>query len=82
MSGSNQLDDSDQPRLEDLIPLSKAAEISGYTQPHIALLARRGELWASKIGGRWVTTEKAVREYLARNLRPGPKPKQDDQAEK
>ncbi len=35
-----------------------------------------GELWASKIGRNWVTTAQAVNEYLARDQRPGPKPKQ------
>ena len=67
---------NDQPGLDDLIPLSKAAEMSGLTQEHLANLIRTGELWGNKFGGRnWFTTEKAVREYLARDRRPGPKPK-------
>jgi hypothetical protein len=76
MSNKDGKDDADQPRLDELIPLSKAAKLSGLSQPHLALLARRGELWASKIGRNWVTTAQAVNEYLARNQRPGPKPKQ------
>jgi hypothetical protein len=61
---------------EDLIPLKKASEISGVTQEHLALLIRDGKLWGSKFGGRnWFTTEKAVRNYLAENRRPGPKRK-------
>ena len=64
---------SSKPGLDELISLSKAAELSGLTQPHLALLVRQGKLWGHKIGRNWVTTEKAVREYLARDRRPGPK---------
>ena len=70
----NQLGDgSDSPNLNDLIPLSQAAEISGLSQPHLALLARKGDIWATKIGRNWVTTKAALDEYLARDRRPGPK---------
>lgn len=74
MPASDREDEDYQPGLEELIPLSQAAKISGLTAPHLALLARNGELWARKIGERWVTTEKAVKAYLARDRRPGPKP--------
>ena len=68
--------DSFQPGLEKLIPLSKATEISGLTQEHLAHLIREGKLWGDKMGSPvWFTTEQAVREYLARDRRPGPKPK-------
>jgi len=67
-------DDADQPKLDELIPLSKAAEISGLSPNHLRLLVGRGELWGEKIGRNWVTTEEAVREYVARDRRPGPKP--------
>lgn len=78
MTGSTTGDSKYQPRLDELIPLSQAAELSGLSQPHLALLARRGELWATKLGRNWVTTEQAVREYLARDRRPGPKTTQDN----
>ena len=67
--------DSDyQPRLEDLISLQIAVKLSGLTRQHLALLIRQGIIWGSKLGGRdWYTTEEAVREYLARDRRPGPK---------
>ena len=68
------LGNGDQPSLNELIPLSQAAEISGLTQPHLALMIRKGKLWGQKIGRNWVTTEPAVREYLARDRKPGPKP--------
>ena len=75
MSGRITKSDS-QPRLDELIPLSKAAEISGLTQEHLTLLIRQGKLWGEKMGSPiWFTTEKAVREYLTRDRKPGPKPK-------
>ena len=64
-----------QPKLNELIPLTKAAEISGLSQSHLSLIIRKGEMWGIKIGRNWVTTEKAVREYTARDRRPGPKSK-------
>ena len=57
--------DSDQPSLEDLISLREAAELSGLSAGHLRLLASRGEIWAVKLGRNWVTTAKAVEEYLA-----------------
>ena len=65
--------DEYQPGLEDLISLSKAAEISGLSSDHLRRLAERGDLWAKKLGRNWVTTEQAVEKYLARERRPGPK---------
>ena len=65
-----------QPSLDQLISLPQAAKISGLTQQHLALLIRQGKLWGTKLGARdWFTTEQAVREYLARDRKPGPKPK-------
>ena len=75
MSSSKDEDSDNQPRLDELIPLRKAAEISGLSQGHLSLLIRENELWGVKIGRNWVTTREAVREYLARDRRPGPKPK-------
>lgn len=76
MSGSPKGKDEYQPKLDELISLHMAAEISGLTQEHIALLIRQGKLWGSKMGSPiWFTTEKAVREYLARDRKPGPKPR-------
>ena len=73
MPGSEK-DSADQPNLEELITLTKAAEISGLSHSHLRHLARTGEIWAIRIGYPWFTTEQAVREYLARDRRPGPKP--------
>ena len=66
---------SDSILLNDLISLKEAVILSGLSQPHLALLIRKGELWGTKLGGRnWFTTKTAVNEYLARDRRPGPKP--------
>ena len=73
MFGSDKKGSADKPRDGELITLPEAAEISGLTRQHLSLLIRKGELWGTKMGSRdWFTTEKVVREYMARNLRPGP----------
>jgi hypothetical protein len=59
---------------DDLITLKYASEISGLTQEHIALLIRKEKIWGGKFGGRnWFTTEKAIRNYISQNRKPGPK---------
>lgn len=73
MPSSDKRSSDDQPRLDELITLREAAKLSGLSQGHLGLLIRQGELWGKKFGRSWVTTEKAVREYLARDRRPGPK---------
>ena len=76
MPDTDKWEDSFHPSLGELIPLSKAAELSGLSQSHLTLLIRRGDAWGTKVGGRnWFTTEKAIRDYLATNPKPGPKPK-------
>ena len=67
--------DEKPPSLDELIPLRKAAEISGLSHDHLRRLIRDGKLWGKKIGWSWITTEQAVREYLARDRKPGPKTK-------
>ena len=69
------LNGADQPGLDELITLSEAAELSGLSHDHLRRLAGRGDLKAKKIGRDWLTKERAVREYLAQDRRPGPKPK-------
>jgi excisionase family DNA binding protein len=62
-----------------LISLAEAAELSGLSQGHLRLLVSRGKIWGTKIGRNWVTTETAVKEYLATERRPGPKPKDSEE---
>ncbi len=73
---ANNQQGNDQPRLDDLISLQEAAELSGFTTRHLRLLATSGEIWAKKLGRNWFTTAQTVREYLARDRKPGPKSKQ------
>lgn len=78
MPGRSKGRGADPPRLaEDLISLGEAVELSGLSPNHLRLLVGRGEIWGKKIGRNWVTTEQAVREYLARDRRPGPKPSKE-----
>jgi excisionase family DNA binding protein len=64
---------SHQPGLDELITLKEAAELSGLSYSHLRLLARKGTIWAKKMGNNWFTTAPAVNDYLARDRRPGPK---------
>ena len=57
------------------ISLAEAAELFGMSHSHLRKLAREGKIRGKRIGSYWVTTEEAVREYLAQDRRPGPKPK-------
>jgi excisionase family DNA binding protein len=63
-----------QPNLKELITLGEAARLSGFTDRHIRKLANENQLWAIKLGRNWFTTAQAVKEYLAKNRKPGPKP--------
>ena len=63
------------PDLLDLISLSQAAKISGLSPNHLRLLVRTGEVWGIKVGRNWLTTETAVKQYLASDRKPGPKTK-------
>jgi len=49
---------------EELISLSEAAAFAGMHPAHLRKLAERGDLKARKIGRNWVTTRRAVDEYL------------------
>ena len=70
-------DSDSQSGLDELITLGEAAKISSLSHDHLRRLAGRGDLKAKKIGRDWVTTKRAVREYLAQDRRPGPKPEKD-----
>ena len=75
MTDANKPQGDYSPDLDELITLSEAAEKSGLSHSHIRLLVREGEIWGKKVGNFWFTTEKAVKDYLARDIRPGRKPK-------
>ena len=75
MPDEDREDSEYQPRWYELITLQEAAKFSGLSQSHLRLLASQEEIWARKLGPNWFTTEQAVKDYLARERRPGPKPK-------
>lgn len=50
---------------EQLISLTEASAEFGISAVHLRHLAEKGKLKARKIGRNWVTTPKAVAEYLA-----------------
>lgn len=58
-----------------LISLAEAAEISGFSQGYLRRLMRERKVWGRKIGRDWLTTEKAVKDYLLTERHPGPKKK-------
>ena len=64
-----------QPNLKELITFGKAARLSGFTDRHLRKLASENQMWAVKLGRNWFTTAQAVKEYLAKNRKRGPKPK-------
>jgi len=55
------------------IPLSNAAKGTPYTQEYLSLLARKGRLDAVKISRNWMTTKKAVNEYIKNSKKSGNK---------
>jgi excisionase family DNA binding protein len=56
------------------ISVLQASEMSGLTPSYIRRLLREGVIPGQKIGRDWFTTEAAIREYIAQDRRPGPKP--------
>jgi len=64
-----------QPQLDELISINEAAELSGLSISLIRRLVGDGRIWGKKIGRNWVTTEAAIRDYMALERKPGRKPK-------
>ncbi|MBU0629045.1 MAG: Fic family protein [Nanoarchaeota archaeon] len=52
---------------EEYISLTEASKLCPYSQEYLSLLARKGTLESIKIKRNWVTTRKALGEYLKRN---------------
>jgi excisionase family DNA binding protein len=50
---------------DDLLSFREAAARTGVSASHLRLLARTGKIEAQRVGSYWVTTEAAVRAYLA-----------------
>ncbi len=65
---------------ERLISLAEAAGLSGLSHSHLRLLVRQDKIRGVKIGRDWLTTEAAVKEYLSKERRPGPKSGKNDES--
>ncbi|MDP7141667.1 MAG: Fic family protein [Candidatus Woesearchaeota archaeon] len=52
---------------DEFISLAEASRLCSYSQEYLSLLARKGKLESIKKGRNWVTTRKAVREYVDKN---------------
>lgn len=62
----------------EIISVSEAAELSGYTPQHIRLLIRQGLIAARRAGGIWLIEASSLRNYVDSNPKPGPKPDKPD----
>ena len=58
----------------ELISVTEAAHISGFTVAYIRRLIRQGKIEGVKIGRNWLTTRATIQEYLGKERHPGPKP--------
>jgi hypothetical protein len=66
-------DKNSQPNIDELISLTKAAEISGLSPSQIRLLVSKGVIWGKKLGRNWFTTVQNVENYMKLDRKPGPK---------
>ena len=71
-------DESEQSRFPEelaskLITVTEASRLSGLTPSYIRRLLRKGEIDGKKVGEIWLTTEDAIRDYMKKDRRPGPK---------
>jgi hypothetical protein len=52
-------------KAEEWIPLSEAAHGTPYSQEYLSMLARKGQIDAVKRGRNWLTTRKAIENYIS-----------------
>jgi len=53
-----------KPKADELITMAQAAEIYGFSVKYLQNLAARGRLECKKLGYFWVTTPKAMEEFI------------------
>ncbi len=58
----------------ELITVSEASVLSGYTPQHIRLLIRQGLVSARRAGGIWLVEASSLQTYIDNAPKPGPKP--------
>jgi hypothetical protein len=57
----------------EMITVSEASTMSGYTCQHIRLLIRQGVISARRAGGIWLVETSSLNHYVNGNPKPGPK---------
>lgn len=62
----------------EMITVSEASKVSGYTPQHIRLLIRQGLITARRAGGIWLIEASSLRHYIGSNPKPGPKSDKPD----
>ncbi len=56
------------PKADEMITLAQAAEIYGFSIKYLRNLARKSRLECKKFGDLWVTTPKAMEEFIKSRL--------------
>lgn len=51
---------------DEILRVSEAAKITGFSTQHMRLLIRRGELAGTKIGRDWIIPKESLSSFLAR----------------
>lgn len=59
------------PKKDELITLSQAADVYGYSGDYLRRLAEKGRLKAKKLGHQWLTTADDVETFLVSRERRG-----------
>jgi hypothetical protein len=62
----------------EMITVSEASTVSGYTPQHIRLLIRQGLINARRAGGIWLIQASSLSNYIDSNPKPGPKSDKPD----
>jgi len=57
----------------EMITVSEASEVSGYTRQHVRFLIRQGLISARRAGGIWLIEASSLHNYMDSNPKPGPK---------
>ncbi|MBD2776687.1 helix-turn-helix domain-containing protein [Iningainema tapete] len=57
----------------ELITVSEASTLCGYTPQHIRLLIRQGVIKARRAGGIWLVEASSLQNYVDNAPKPGPK---------
>jgi excisionase family DNA binding protein len=57
----------------EMITVSEASEVSGYTRQHVRLLIRQKLVSARRAGGIWLIEASSLHSYMDNKPKPGPK---------